>query len=85
MKKIFEKRGWTDKLFVLFTFIWLLIIVSAYILTVFSEPLGITDLSVINTIVDKASEIETAFVLMYVWKTKSENMVRMRVKDNIQM
>lgn len=80
-----KKRGFTDKCFLFFTAIWLVIIVSAIILTINSEKLGIVDLSVINTIVEKTTEAMMVYIGFNIWKTKSENMKKMGVQDNIQM
>lgn len=80
-----KKRGFTDKCFVFFTCVWVLIVITAELLTVFSCKLSICDLSVINTIVEKSTEAMMVYIGFNVWKTKSENMKKLGCKDNITM
>lgn len=68
-----KRRGFTDKCFQFYTKVWIAIIVVGILTTICSPFLGITDLSVVNTTVEKATEAMMVFIGFIVWKAKSEN------------
>lgn len=79
------KRGFTDTCFKLYTSIWITILITSIILTIISPYIGINDLSVINTIVEKTTEAMMVFIGFIVWKAKCENMKKHNKEDSIEM
>lgn len=81
---MFEKRGFTDKLYWLnFKFVWVFVLIGV-IVTVFENCLSISDLTVFSVGIPCAFAelgLHTAFII---WKAKAENMAKYN-KDNITM
>lgn len=79
-----KKRGFTDKCFLFYTRIWIILIAAGVIITIISPFVGINDLSVINTAVEKSTEAMMVFIGFIVWKAKSENMKKFNREDMIE-
>lgn len=67
------RRGFTDKCFIFYTRIWIAILAIGVVTTVAAPFLNISDLTVINTLVEKTTEAMMVFIGFIVWKAKSEN------------
>lgn len=80
-----RRRGFTDKCFLFYTKTWIIILVMGVVITVAAPFININDLSVINTIVEKATEAMMVFIGFIVWKAKSENMKKFNREDSIEM
>ena len=80
-----RRRGFTDKCFLFYTKTWIIILIIGVVISVAAPFINITDLSVINTIVEKATEAMMVFIGFIVWKAKSENMKKFNRKDSIEM
>lgn len=78
-------RGFTDKCFIFFIGVWCINNLYAMVITALAPVLGITDLTAINTILEKGTEALMVFIGFQVWKTKAENMKKFDIKDNISM
>ena len=85
MYKMFRKRGFNDRLYLLnFIVVWVFIALCL-LLTVFSAFYTISDLSVVSVGIPSAFAelgIHTGFI---VWKAKVENMSKYGEKSNITM
>ena len=71
MKKL-NNRGFTDKCYVLYTTIWILVLIFSCICTVLTSKHEM-DVSVLNTLVEKSTEVMMVFTGFIVWKAKTEN------------
>lgn len=80
-----RRRGFTDKCFLFYTKTWIIILIMGVVITVAAPFININDLSVINTIVEKATEAMMVFIGFIVWKAKSENMKKFNREDSIEM
>lgn len=80
-----RRRGFTDKCFLFYTKTWIIILIVGVVISIAAPFINITDLSVINTIVEKATEAMMVFIGFIVWKAKSENMKKFNREDSIEM
>lgn len=80
-----RRRGFTDKCFQFYTKVWISVLIIGVVTTVTAPFLNITDLSVINSIVEKTTEAMMVFIGFIVWKAKSENLKKFNKEDNIMM
>lgn len=79
MRKLFIRRGFSDRLYLLnFISTWVFVI-FCYILTIFSGILGMTDLSIVSVGIPAAFTqlgLHTGFI---VWKAKVENLNKHKI------
>ena len=82
-KQVFKRQGYTGKIYY-FNIVATWITVSiCIILTALSGILNITDLSVLNTIIQCAFAELGVFTGFFVWKTKSENCRKYKDVNNM--
>ena len=73
VKTVFQRQGFTGKLYFINLILTWSVVTVCVILTALSGILGITDLSVLATIVQYAFGELGVFTGFFVWKAKTEN------------
>lgn len=73
LKLCFKRQGFTGKLYFINLILTWSVVTVCVILTALSGILGITDLSVLTTIVQYSFGELSVFTGFFVWKAKTEN------------
>lgn len=68
-----KRRGFIDRCYVFSTGFVCCIVIASYIAVIWSGHFGITDISPLTAIIEKAFEWELVFSGFIVWKAKVEN------------
>lgn len=69
-----NKRGFTDKLYIVNLIIVLLVTIASFVVVVFSGKLGVVEMSPIVSIISGAYGELAVYTGFIVWKAKNENM-----------
>lgn len=69
-----NKRGFTDKLYIVNLIIVLLVTIASFVVVIYSGKLGIVDMSPIVSVLSGAYGELAVYTGFIVWKAKNENM-----------